>query len=93
MTTYLDGIVAAHRERAAADGRPLDALLDEARQAPAPRRFREALAATTGVALIAEIKRRSPSKGDLAPDLDPADLAGRYVAGGATCLSVLTDER
>ncbi len=55
------------------------------------RGFRSSIEAATGLAVVSEIKRRSPSKGDLAIDLDPADLAQRYVEGDATCLSVLTD--
>lgn len=44
------------------------------------------------MAVISEVKRRSPSKGDLGVGLDPAELAQTYAAGGASCLSVLTDE-
>ncbi len=91
MTTYLDAIVAAHRATATADGRSLDELVDVARRCPPPRDFRSALVDAEGLAVIAEVKRRSPSKGPLAPDLDPAVLAGQYEHGGATCLSVLTD--
>lgn len=58
---------------------------------PPTRGFAAALRRPGEVAVIAECKRRSPSKGDLAPDLDPADLAKRYEAGGAACMSVLTD--
>jgi indole-3-glycerol phosphate synthase len=54
------------------------------------RGFRPALT-VPGLSVIAEVKRRSPSKGDLAATLDPADTARSYVSGGAACLSVLTD--
>ena len=91
MATYLDRILAAHRATAAADSRPLERLLDDARsQAPA-RGFAAALRDAAGLAVIAEVKRRSPSKGDLAPSLDPGSLAGSYAEGGAAALSVLTD--
>jgi indole-3-glycerol phosphate synthase len=91
VATYLDEIIAAHRATAAADGRSVEALLDQARAMPASRSFRPALA-DGGLSVIAEIKRRSPSKGDLAPDLDPAVVAKGYADGGAACLSVLTDQ-
>ena len=92
MATYLDEIVAAHREVARFDRRIVDDLIDAARDTAAPRDFRSALM-DDGLAVIAEVKRRSPSKGALAPDLDPATLAKEYEAGGAACLSVLTDQR
>ena len=89
--TYLDKILAAHRAAAAADDRPLTALVRQAEAMPPTRGFRAVLASRHELQVISEIKRRSPSKGDLAPDLDPAALAADYAAGGAACLSVLTD--
>jgi len=91
VSAYLQPIVDAHRSDAAADHRSTDALIDRARSMPPCRAFRTALGETVGLAVIAEVKRRSPSKGDLAADLDPAEVATEYAAGGATCLSVLTD--
>jgi indole-3-glycerol phosphate synthase len=94
MATYLDRILDAHRVRAAEDPRHLDALVVEAKAQPPARGFRAALveaAEHDGIAVIAEVKRRSPSKGALAADLDPAELGKAYAVGGAACLSTLTD--
>jgi indole-3-glycerol phosphate synthase len=90
--TYLDRILVRHREIAAAETRSLDDLVAQARSMPPTRGFRAALAATDHLAVISEIKRRSPSKGDLNAGLDPVAMAAAYEAGGASCLSVLTDE-
>lgn len=92
MKTYLDSILAFHRERARNDARDLSILVDQAQHGSAVRGFRRALIETSHLAVISEIKRRSPSKGDLNADLDPALIAQQYEAGGASCLSVLTDE-
>jgi indole-3-glycerol phosphate synthase len=89
--TYLDAILDHHRAVAAADIRPVEVLLDEARATAPTRGFRTALTGRDRLGVIAEIKRRSPSKGDLNVGLDPAAMARSYQRGGAACLSVLTD--
>ncbi len=96
MSDTLSTIV-ADKERHVADRRraqPLSDLESKAKVAPAPRGFVRALrnAVDSGrYGLIAEIKKASPSKGLIRADFDPPSLARSYEAGGAACLSVLTD--
>ena len=92
--TILDEIVEWKRIEIAQNRstRPLHVVQAEAETAPTPRDLAAALRAP-GVSLIAEIKRASPSRGLLRPDLDPAALAHEYAANGAAAISVLTDAR
>ena len=94
MATYLDRILERHRELAASDTRILSDLVDQAADLPPVRPFAGSLrraVAEGELAVISEIKRRSPSKGALNLELDPAAMAARYAAGGAAAMSVLTD--
>lgn len=96
MSDILERILATKRREveAARAAVPLAAIETAAREASPPRGFAAAIQARVAAgkaAVIAEIKRASPSKGLIRADFDPARIAASYAANGATCLSVLTD--
>ncbi len=96
--TILDTIIARKREEILERKarRPEATLAATAQKADRPRGFAAALQATVErghAAVIAEIKKASPSKGIIRPDFDPVAIARSYAEGGAACLSVLTDEK
>ena len=95
MTVLEDIIVGVREDLAVREAAlPLDALKERVQQTPSAR---DAVAALRGgpdaVTVIAEVKRSSPSKGALAAIADPAGLAAEYEAGGASAISVLTEQR
>ena len=94
MATYLDEILDRHRMQEPMNPSERDAFVELVAGCAPTRGFADALgkaASSQGIAVIAEIKRRSPSRGDLSLALDPESLVRAYVRGGASCLSVLTD--
>lgn len=93
MPTILDTIVAAKRREVelAAKAAPLKTLERRLADAPAARDFFAALAGSPGIALIAEVKKASPSKGVIREEFHPVEIARIYEARGAACVSVLTD--
>ena len=95
MSDILADIVAHKRQEiAAAKAAVPEAMLrQQLATAPPPRDFFAALAAAGPVALIAEVKRASPSAGLIRADFDPVAIARTYQQHGATCISVLTDEK
>ncbi len=97
MSDILERILSRKREEVAARkaGRPLEAVRRAAAEAPPVRGFLAAIENRVEAgrpAVIAEIKKASPSRGVIRPDFEPAAIARSYAAHGAACLSVLTDE-
>ena len=89
----LDAIVAQKRVELEGDKQrmPLDTLKRKIRDLPPPRDFRAALSTPNRVHLVAEVKKKSPSKGIIREDFDPVGTARTYAENGASAISVLTD--
>lgn len=95
MTNILHKIVATKRQEVeqAIRLRPLQQVLEAIQNAPPPRDFLTPLQSSPPIRLIAEVKQASPSKGIIRQDFDPCSIALAYAEAGASCISVLTDER
>ncbi len=95
MSTILDSIIARKREELAIRKREMTIpeIRDMAAARPAPRGFARSIASASRPAVIAELKKASPSKGLIKPDFDPAVIASAYDSNGAAAISVLTESR
>ena len=88
--SFLNEVTAARRADADARAGSIERIRAAAQEAPSVRGFADALS-QPGLALIAEVKRASPSAGDIMAGADPVSLARAYEAGGASAISVLTE--